>query len=159
MCERSRFFYLFFFFFFFDWFYNCFSLLSDHETWFCEWPKLYLGKLCRLATCENDPCRNGVTCVLKSRTEIVCLCPYGRSGLLCSAGKSFHCWAWVQVEGGEEERKLLRKMKNITSLSKSVKSFSILFKSVKTRHINKMDHWVSISHTHWVITKEMISFP
>lgn len=56
---------------------NSFYLLSDSENWFCECPKLYSGKLCHFATCENNPCRNGATCVPKSRTDIVCLSPYG----------------------------------------------------------------------------------
>ncbi|CAN0151686.1 unnamed protein product, partial [Rangifer tarandus platyrhynchus] len=61
----------------------CFSVIM--RLGFLTCPKLYLGKLCQFATCENNPCRNGATCVLKSRTDIVCLCPCGRSGLLFSA--------------------------------------------------------------------------
>ncbi|KAM6185153.1 protein eyes shut homolog [Rhynchocyon petersi] len=57
---------------------------SDHGNWYCECPRPYSGKLCQFATCENNPCGNGATCVPKSRTDTVCLCPYGRSGLLCA---------------------------------------------------------------------------
>nr|XP_025846905.1 protein eyes shut homolog [Vulpes vulpes] len=59
------------------------TCISDNGNWFCECPRLYSGKMCQYATCENNPCGNGATCVPKSRTDIVCLCPYGRSGLLC----------------------------------------------------------------------------
>ncbi|KAF1416933.1 hypothetical protein FQV22_0009579, partial [Spheniscus magellanicus] len=57
---------------------------SDAENWFCECPKLYSGKLCQFATCDENPCGNGATCFPKSRRDAVCLCPYGRSGILCS---------------------------------------------------------------------------
>ncbi|KAM9665229.1 protein eyes shut homolog [Trichechus inunguis] len=57
---------------------------SESENWFCECPRRYSGKLCQFATCENNPCGNGATCVPKSRTDTVCLCPYGRSGVLCT---------------------------------------------------------------------------
>ncbi|XP_036727134.1 protein eyes shut homolog [Balaenoptera musculus] len=60
------------------------TCVSDSETWFCDCPRLYSGKQCQFATCESNPCRNGATCVPKSGTDIVCLCPYGRSGLLCT---------------------------------------------------------------------------
>ncbi|XP_060139526.1 protein eyes shut homolog [Globicephala melas] len=60
------------------------TCISDSETWFCDCPRLYSGKQCQFATCESNPCRNGATCVPKSGTDIVCLCPYGRSGLLCT---------------------------------------------------------------------------
>lgn len=68
----------------------CFSFkfVSDAENWFCECPKLYSGKLCQFATCEENPCGNGATCFPKSRRDAVCLCPYGRSGILCSDGKN-----------------------------------------------------------------------
>ncbi|NXG02281.1 EYS protein, partial [Sakesphorus luctuosus] len=57
---------------------------SDSENWYCECPKLYTGKLCQFATCDENPCGNGATCFPKSRRDAVCLCPYGRSGILCS---------------------------------------------------------------------------
>ncbi|KFQ99145.1 Protein eyes shut, partial [Opisthocomus hoazin] len=58
--------------------------VSDAENWFCECPKLYSGKLCQFVTCDENPCGNGATCFPKSRRDAVCLCPYGRSGILCS---------------------------------------------------------------------------
>ncbi|KAM7027961.1 protein eyes shut homolog [Passerculus sandwichensis] len=57
---------------------------SDEENWYCECPKLYTGKLCQFATCDENPCGSGATCFPKSRRDAVCLCPYGRSGILCS---------------------------------------------------------------------------
>ncbi|KAM6082169.1 protein eyes shut homolog [Chlamydotis macqueenii] len=57
---------------------------SDAENWFCECPKLYSGKLCQFAICDENPCGNGATCFPKSKQDAVCLCPYGRSGILCS---------------------------------------------------------------------------
>uniref|UniRef100_F6SBC5 Eyes shut homolog n=1 Tax=Callithrix jacchus TaxID=9483 RepID=F6SBC5_CALJA len=60
------------------------TCISDSENLFCECPRLYSGKLCQFASCENNPCGNGATCVPKSGTDIVCLCPYGRSGPLCT---------------------------------------------------------------------------
>ncbi|XP_053794413.1 protein eyes shut homolog [Vidua chalybeata] len=57
---------------------------SDEENWYCECPKLYTGKLCQFATCDENPCGNGATCFPKSRRDAVCLCPYGRAGILCS---------------------------------------------------------------------------
>ncbi|XP_021531834.2 LOW QUALITY PROTEIN: protein eyes shut homolog [Aotus nancymaae] len=59
------------------------TCISDSENLFCECPRWYSGKLCQFASCENNPCGNGATCVPKSGTDIVCLCPYGRSGPLC----------------------------------------------------------------------------
>ncbi|XP_061482049.1 protein eyes shut homolog [Rhineura floridana] len=57
---------------------------SDSENWFCECSVLYSGKLCQLSNCEENPCENGATCVPKSKQDIVCLCPYGRTGILCN---------------------------------------------------------------------------
>ncbi|NWR33395.1 EYS protein, partial [Tachuris rubrigastra] len=57
---------------------------SDAENWYCECPKLFTGKLCQFATCDENPCGNGATCFPKSSRDAVCLCPYGRSGILCS---------------------------------------------------------------------------
>nr|XP_013807799.1 PREDICTED: protein eyes shut homolog [Apteryx mantelli mantelli] len=56
---------------------------SDAENWFCECPKLYSGKLCQFMACDENPCGNGATCFPKSKQDTVCLCPYGRSGILC----------------------------------------------------------------------------
>ncbi|KAJ7341344.1 hypothetical protein JRQ81_005329, partial [Phrynocephalus forsythii] len=57
---------------------------SDPENWFCECPAFYSGKLCQFSTCEETPCGNGATCVPKSSQDAVCLCPYGRTGILCN---------------------------------------------------------------------------
>ncbi|KPP77717.1 protein eyes shut-like [Scleropages formosus] len=56
---------------------------TDSENWFCKCPGLYSGKLCQLTACERNPCRHGATCVPSSAHHAVCLCPYGRAGLLC----------------------------------------------------------------------------
>ena len=60
---------------------------SDAEDWFCECPPLYTGRLCQLSACERNPCSHGATCIPKSPLEAVCLCPYGRQGLLCDQRK------------------------------------------------------------------------
>ncbi|XP_024860976.1 protein eyes shut homolog isoform X2 [Kryptolebias marmoratus] len=59
------------------------TCVSDAEDWFCECPPLYIGRLCQLSACERNPCSHGATCIPKSPLEAVCLCPYGRQGLLC----------------------------------------------------------------------------
>ncbi|KAM4590762.1 protein eyes shut homolog [Odontesthes bonariensis] len=59
------------------------TCVSDAEDWFCECPPLYTGRLCQLSACERSPCSHGATCIPKSPLEAVCLCPYGRQGLLC----------------------------------------------------------------------------
>uniref|UniRef100_A0A672IFL9 Protein eyes shut homolog n=1 Tax=Salarias fasciatus TaxID=181472 RepID=A0A672IFL9_SALFA len=59
------------------------TCVSDSEDWFCECPPLYTGRLCQLSACERSPCSRGATCIPKSPLEAVCLCPYGRQGLLC----------------------------------------------------------------------------
>ncbi|KAM6916581.1 protein eyes shut homolog [Xenentodon cancila] len=59
------------------------TCVSDAEDWFCECPSLYTGRLCQLSACELNPCSHGATCIPKSPLEAVCLCPYGRQGLLC----------------------------------------------------------------------------
>ncbi|KAM7385717.1 hypothetical protein PAMP_001779 [Pampus punctatissimus] len=41
------------------------------------------GRLCQFTACERNPCGHGATCIPKSPLEAVCLCPYGRQGLLC----------------------------------------------------------------------------
>ncbi|KAF7246963.1 hypothetical protein EYD10_06927 [Varanus komodoensis] len=60
------------------------ALLSDTENWFCECSALYSGKLCQFSNCEKNPCGNGATCFPKSNQDTVCLCPYGRTGILCN---------------------------------------------------------------------------
>ncbi|XP_054606105.2 protein eyes shut homolog [Nothobranchius furzeri] len=59
------------------------TCISDGEDWFCECPRLYTGRLCQLTACERSPCSHGATCIPKSPLEAVCLCPFGRQGLLC----------------------------------------------------------------------------
>uniref|UniRef100_A0A667Y4L9 Protein eyes shut homolog n=1 Tax=Myripristis murdjan TaxID=586833 RepID=A0A667Y4L9_9TELE len=59
------------------------TCVSDAEDWFCECPPLYTGRLCQFSACERSPCGHGATCIPKSPMEAVCLCPYGRQGLLC----------------------------------------------------------------------------
>lgn len=70
---------------------------SDAEDWFCECPPLYTGRLCQLSACERSPCSHGATCIPKSPLEAVCLCPYGRQGLLCDQGK------WHAEQCGADE--------------------------------------------------------
>ncbi|MEQ2239854.1 hypothetical protein ILYODFUR_008899, partial [Ilyodon furcidens] len=55
----------------------------DAEDWFCECPPFYTGRLCQLSACQRGPCSHGATCIPKLQLEAVCLCPYGRQGLLC----------------------------------------------------------------------------
>nr|XP_020458752.1 protein eyes shut homolog isoform X2 [Monopterus albus] len=59
------------------------TCVSDAEDWFCECPPLYTGRLCQFNACDRNPCGYGATCIPKSPLEVVCLCPYGRQGLLC----------------------------------------------------------------------------
>ncbi|XP_036403134.1 protein eyes shut homolog [Megalops cyprinoides] len=59
------------------------SCISDAENWFCRCPRLYSGKLCQFSACERSPCGHGGTCIPKSPQDAVCLCPYGRGGILC----------------------------------------------------------------------------
>ncbi|XP_068613126.1 protein eyes shut homolog [Brachionichthys hirsutus] len=59
------------------------TCVSDAEDWFCECTTLYAGRLCQFNACERNPCGHGATCIPKSPLEAVCLCPYGRQGLLC----------------------------------------------------------------------------
>lgn len=112
-----------------DWIKNSFCLLSDSENWFCECPRLYSGKLCQFATCENNPCRNGATCVPKSGPDFVCLCPYGRSGLLCTDGKSIGLLSKGPRQQEVKRAELLRAIKDNTQPIKYVKSFSWFFSS------------------------------
>uniref|UniRef100_A0A8C5HG05 Protein eyes shut homolog n=1 Tax=Gouania willdenowi TaxID=441366 RepID=A0A8C5HG05_GOUWI len=59
------------------------TCVSEAEDWFCDCPPLYTGRLCQFTACERNPCSHGATCIPKSPLEAVCLCPYGRQGLLC----------------------------------------------------------------------------
>ncbi|XP_068182860.1 protein eyes shut homolog [Antennarius striatus] len=59
------------------------TCVSEAEDWFCECTALYTGRLCQFNACERNPCGHGATCIPKSPLEAVCLCPYGRQGLLC----------------------------------------------------------------------------
>ncbi|CAL8285028.1 unnamed protein product [Arctogadus glacialis] len=56
----------------------------DAEDWFCECPPRFTGELCQFSACQRDPCGHGATCVPRApQGGAVCLCPYGRRGLLC----------------------------------------------------------------------------
>ncbi|CAL8366776.1 unnamed protein product, partial [Gadus morhua 'NCC'] len=56
----------------------------DAEDWFCECPPRFTGELCQFSACQRDPCGHGATCVPRGpQGGAVCLCPYGRRGLLC----------------------------------------------------------------------------
>ncbi|TNN67232.1 Protein eyes shut [Liparis tanakae] len=65
------------------------TCVSDAEDWFCECPPLYAGRLCQFDACERNPCGHGATCIPKSPLEAICLCPYGRQGLLCEERKCY----------------------------------------------------------------------
>jgi len=56
----------------------------------CECPDQFTGKLCesfRLITCENEPCKNGATCVdvpdPKTNYNFTCNCMPGYDGPIC----------------------------------------------------------------------------
>uniref|UniRef100_A0A4W3K9D2 EGF-like domain-containing protein n=1 Tax=Callorhinchus milii TaxID=7868 RepID=A0A4W3K9D2_CALMI len=59
----------------------------DTESWYCECLKTHSGDLCQFTACERSPCGHGATCVPKPSGDPVCLCPYGRAGVLCLDGK------------------------------------------------------------------------
>ncbi|XP_069742209.1 protein eyes shut homolog [Narcine bancroftii] len=59
------------------------TCISDAEGWFCECPKTYSGKLCQFSGGEGSVCAHGASCVLKATGDPVCICPYGRAGVLC----------------------------------------------------------------------------
>ncbi|CAL8359765.1 unnamed protein product [Boreogadus saida] len=60
------------------------SFSCDADDWFCECPPRFTGELCQFSACQRDPCGHGATCVPRGpRGDAVCLCPYGRRGLLC----------------------------------------------------------------------------
>ncbi|KAJ8406863.1 hypothetical protein AAFF_G00291390 [Aldrovandia affinis] len=66
-------------------------MFSNAENWFCICPDLYSGKLCQLSACARSPCGHGSTCVPRSQEEAVCLCPYGRAGILCEEAINITC--------------------------------------------------------------------
>ncbi|KAG5831029.1 hypothetical protein ANANG_G00299550 [Anguilla anguilla] len=59
------------------------TCISDAEGWFCRCPGPFSGRLCQFRTCQGSPCAHGGTCVPRPGQEAVCLCPYGRAGILC----------------------------------------------------------------------------
>nr|XP_015218369.1 PREDICTED: protein eyes shut homolog [Lepisosteus oculatus] len=59
------------------------TCVSDSENWFCKCPDFYSGKLCQFHACDRSPCSHGATCIPTSTQDAVCLCPYGRAGVLC----------------------------------------------------------------------------
>ncbi|XP_035256854.1 protein eyes shut homolog [Anguilla anguilla] len=59
------------------------TCISDAESWFCRCPGPFSGRLCQFRTCQGSPCAHGGTCVPRPGQEAVCLCPYGRAGILC----------------------------------------------------------------------------
>ncbi|XP_030628115.1 protein eyes shut homolog [Chanos chanos] len=60
------------------------TCVSDVDNWFCVCPPLFSGKLCQFTACQRNPCGHGATCIPKSQLEVLCLCPYGKQGLLCN---------------------------------------------------------------------------
>ncbi|XP_070534046.1 protein eyes shut homolog [Ptychodera flava] len=57
---------------------------ENPEEWFCECQPGYEGELCERTTehCIGDPCLHGGTCISVVQ-GFVCLCPYGRHGIIC----------------------------------------------------------------------------
>lgn len=76
-----------------------FSTFSDAENWFCQCRPLYTGRLCQFSACERNPCSHGATCIPKSPLEAVCLCPYGRQGLLCEERKCYRFNGFIEGLG------------------------------------------------------------
>nr|XP_023700514.1 protein eyes shut homolog [Paramormyrops kingsleyae] len=59
------------------------TCVSDVAGWSCRCPPLFAGRLCQLSACMRNPCLHGGACVPRPPSDTVCLCPYGRAGLLC----------------------------------------------------------------------------
>lgn len=113
---------------------SCFNLWPDHvlllvytcsdaEDWFCECPPLYTGRLCQFTACERSPCSHGATCIPKSPLEAVCLCPYGRQGLLCDERK---CPVKIHSNEGINRKQILLMTQNQVFLLKTKNS--LIFK-------------------------------
>ncbi|XP_050308986.1 protein eyes shut [Anthonomus grandis grandis] len=56
---------------------------SLEEDWICHCRNGYLGKMCEISICDNNPCLFGGTCIPFSNNGYICLCPYSKHGHFC----------------------------------------------------------------------------
>ena len=60
---------------------NCTDMLNGFS---CECNSGYTGSTCSMSVCGNLPCENGGTCVQDDAGEVLCVCPDGFQGNLCT---------------------------------------------------------------------------
>lgn len=60
---------------------------DQHDTWRCKCTPGFIGKMCEISVCKNNPCQYGSTCVMFPGSGYLCLCPYGKHGHFCEHSK------------------------------------------------------------------------
>lgn len=55
----------------------------------------YLGAMCELSVCDNNPCLFGGTCLPFTSSGYICLCPFGKHGHFCENGSMPFLYVYV----------------------------------------------------------------
>lgn len=61
---------------------------KTHDKWKCKCPTGYMGTICEISVCDDNPCQYGATCVTFPGSGYLCLCPLGKHGHYCEHSKS-----------------------------------------------------------------------
>lgn len=56
---------------------------QHQDRWRCRCPTGFMGDLCEVSVCDNNPCQYGATCVPFPGSGYLCLCPFGKHGHYC----------------------------------------------------------------------------
>ncbi|KAJ3655012.1 hypothetical protein Zmor_014159 [Zophobas morio] len=59
------------------------TCFSHGEEWNCNCKNGFLGRMCEISVCDDNPCLFGGTCIPFSGSGYICLCPFGKHGHFC----------------------------------------------------------------------------
>lgn len=71
---------------------------KTHDKWKCKCPTGYMGAICEISVCDDNPCQYGATCVTFPGSGYLCLCPLGKHGHYCEHSKSItlhYVYIWI----------------------------------------------------------------
>lgn len=63
-----------------------------HDKWKCKCPTGYMGTICDISVCDDNPCQYGATCVTFPGSGYLCLCPFGKHGHYCEHSKYIYVY-------------------------------------------------------------------
>lgn len=70
---------------------------KQHDKWKCKCPTGYMGDICEISVCDDNPCQYGATCVTFPGSGYLCLCPLGKHGHYCEHSKYIKTYIFICI--------------------------------------------------------------